>query len=306
MFAGVTSNLRAGTVEATGDVASTSAARAPATLQLAEPAAGLPQRASGTLATSERLDEVEELTVDMPPLLLLMATKLMEVDHEKMPGTPMLAHCADQWPDRERTDITTLVMRLWLLAKVFNQQTVALSQLLGGIAVGAHEVTLRVPDRRYQLRPSTKLTPVQFAAQQTAVMVSADAPWAFIGPGNAGVDSWMYLRTHPVGQIFSVQVQSKKRTQPKPLTVSAVAREASKVVRPRTLRHVLLFVTDQPQPRQGRRFLDFVAHRAQDSVLLITPDLHPAFYSNSGNLLKVAMAQGDVADRDTAARERVR
>jgi len=286
--------------------ASTSAA--PAAAAETEPL--LHRRASGdTITVSEQLDTVEQLVVDMPPLLLLLAARLMEVDKEVIPQTPMMAGFRDSGDDRERTDLTTLMIRLWLLRTVFKQPTVQLSVLLGGgivnedgslpvggIDVGDFDVNLRVPKTGYSpTRLGYYPTGTEFAARAR----DSDICWAYIGPGNRGVDSWMFLRTEPDGNVFCIQIQSKKRSDLRTLSVSAVVSEAKKVFKTRGVKHILVFVTDHVQPQRPsalRRFWSRLKPAA-DSVVVIPKGLHDKFYGGTMNLLKTALAADSTVSR---------
>jgi hypothetical protein len=277
--------------EAARDVATTSASPA-----ARETEVSLQKRASGSAAkASAQPDEFEELIVDMPPILLILAHRLLVVDSAFMPIMPMTAAPGDSWEQRERTDLMTLVMRLWLLNRVMDQPAVLLSDLLGGMNVGANDVMLRVPSSGFMPEfIRDQLTRAEYAQQAQ----NMDAVWAFIGPGNWKVDSWMFLRTAD-GDVFSIQIQSKKRTQPQALSASAVANEAKKVFQARDVQHVLLFVTDQRKPKRKSSLLRFLSRRRahDESVVVISEELHPQFYSGSMNLLKAALAAGSASSR---------
>ncbi len=72
-----------------------------------------------------------EQQVSMPPLLLIAAYRYMEIEKHRMVFVPLLQHLADNWQDRELTDVSVLVAKLFLWRHVMKQATVQLSELLG-------------------------------------------------------------------------------------------------------------------------------------------------------------------------------
>ncbi len=212
-----------------------------------------------------------EQQVSMPPLLMIAAYRYMEIDKHGMVLVPLLQHLADNWQDRELTDVSVLVAKLFLWRHVMNQDTVQLSKLLGGIELGLSDMELCVPTSDYAVhKVGEQLTSAEFEQ----LLQSAECQWAFIGPQNYLSDSWLLLRQATNHTLVVVYLQSKKRQNQEAMQYGKLVKEAAKRWDVPGVKDVMLYVTDQHPPRQSARR----PFQAPQPMVLIEPADHFRFY----------------------------
>ena len=232
--------------------------------------------------SSEHLDETVQLIMDMPSLLLVDAHRPM--NHS---ASPLAPQPLDAWPDCGRADIVALMARLWLLNKVVKQPTVQLSGLLGGIDVGAHEVTLRVPNSGFELEHISWQVDAEELANEAD---NVDTTWAYHAPANAAAGSWLLLRSEADGAVVCIQLKSRRQTQPQ----THLPVQAEHMLRGQDLRHVLVVVTNYDEPMQRQAFysrLLFPFSFRSDPRVLITPGQHEQYFGACRYLLTSALAE---------------
>jgi len=276
--AGVADNMRAG--EMRTNAAGSAAEETEAALKRM-------QGGEGIAMISSTLDESEELELSMPPLLLVAADMFYEVGSAGALPMPL---ASEAW-SASTADIAVLMARLWLLHTVFKQPTVRLSQLLGGVDVGTHEVVLRVPTSGLVLghiRWQMERADFEIVARRV------DTSWAYLRLKNADIDSWLFLRSEPTGQIVFIQLQRMRQQHARALSADHAEPRARRMVWVRGLQHVLLVVTDQRKPvrRSSWMRLLSVSGPGHEPAILVTPELHKLFYSGCRNLLLSALAEG--------------
>ena len=242
---------------------------------------------AGPAMSSVQLDEGVQLVLSMPPLLLVAADRLFEVSST---GTPPVLLASEAWPACRTADIVVLMARLWLLNTVIKQPTIKLSQLLGGIDAGSHEVVLRVPTAGFALgHIEWQMNLAAFNVQVGHV----DTSWAYIALESADIDSWLFLRSGPNGKVVSVQLQGKQQKHPRTLSLAHEDQSASQMFWVRGLQHVLLVVTNQHKPERRTSWLRLLSLSGPryDPAILVTPERHKVYYSGSKNLLLSALAE---------------
>ena len=220
-----------------------------------------------------------EQQVSMPPLLMIAAYRYMEVNQQGMVFVPLLQHLADNWQDRQLTDVSVLVAKLFLWRHVMKQATVQLSELVGGIELGLSDMELCVPTSDYAVhKVDEQLTSAEFEQQ----LQNADSRWAFVGPQNYLADSWLLLRRAADQTLVVVYLQSKKRLRPEAMQYGKLVEEAAKRWDVPGVVDVMLYVTDQhvPRPSASRPF------EAPPRMVLIEPADHVRFYGACASLLK--------------------
>ena len=220
-----------------------------------------------------------EQQVSMPALLMIAAHRYMEAKQHGMVLVPLLQHLADSWQDRELTDVSVLVAKLFLWRHVMEEATVYVSELLGGIQLGLSDMEVCVPTSNFAVhKVSEQLTSAEFGQQ----LQNADCRWAFIGPGNHLADSWLLLRQAADQTLLVVYLQSKKRQTREAMQYGELVKEAAKRWDVPGVEHVMLYVTDQhvPRPSASKPF------EAPPRMVLITPADHVRFYGVCASLLK--------------------
>ncbi len=220
-----------------------------------------------------------EQQVSMPPLLIIAAYRYMDVDKHGMVFVPLLQHLADNWQDRELADVSVLVAKLFLWRHVMDQDTVQLSELLGGIERGMHDMELCVPTSDYEVyKVGEQLTSAEF--QQ--LLQNAECRWAFIGPQNYLADSWLLLRRAADQTLVVVYLQSKERQNREAMQYGKLVEEAAKPWDVPGVEDVMLYVTYQhvPRPSASRLF------EAPPRMVLVDPADHVRFYGAFASLLK--------------------
>ena len=232
-------------------------------------------------AGSTNPDEGEQ-QISMPPLLMIAAYRYIRKHHachDGMVFVPLLQHLADDWQDRELTDVSVLVAKLFLWRHVMNQDTVQLSKLLGGIELARCDIELCVPTSDYEVhKVGEQLSSVEFEQ----LLRNAECQWAFIGPHNHLSDSWLLLRRAADHALVVVYLQSKKRQLREAMQYGKLVEEAAKRWDVPGVEDVMLYVTDQHPPRRSARR----PFQAPKPMVLIEPAEHARFYGACASLLK--------------------
>ena len=221
---------------------------------------------------TEQPDAQPDQHVSLAPLLAITAQQQLEVGLKRLVPVPLLQYLADDWRSREETDVGILVLKLCLLRLVMGQEEASLSELYGNLATDHGSLRIRIPEKGFVVqRISKQMTQGDF--QQ--LLRSADAgSWAFIGPGNKGMDSWLTLKTKD-GRWLVLQLQSKVRTRAEAVGAASVAKEAKKgwEVPPAEGDTLMLYVTDQHAAR-GAPGPILTTH----AVETVTVEKHESFY----------------------------
>ncbi len=244
----------------------------------------------GFAASSEILDAYAELMVDMPALLLIAADRSAEVGWAGRLPMRLASRVTGASPACGLTDAALLMTRLWLLNTIIRQPTVRLSQLLGGIDVGPHEVVLRVPSSGFTHHHiSHQVDQAEFAAQTARV----DMAWAYMGPTTADVSSWLYLRSESEGKLVSIQLQSREQMRLRSLSPASMEPNGRRMFWVRGLQHVLLVVTDHHKVKRQSSWLRLLtlAGPRYDPAIVITPELHRTFYGGCKYLVLSVLAE---------------
>ena len=232
----------------------------------------------------------ETHVVSMPPVLLVAAYRFMKAPSNRLVWIPLLNHLTDDWRNRELSDVSILVAKLLFWHDVLLQPVVSLRELLGGIDVGVHEMSFCVPEGNFRVW-DVKHQLTQPAELQSMVN-NMDAKWAFRGPGNVGLDSWLLLQrsddttseSHPV---VAISIQSKKRQAASSMQSAKLGEEAAKMLRIPGVDNLMVYVTDQHQPMCPKTSASFCV---PPSMVLVGNDCLPAYYSACIALLKGALS----------------
>lgn len=222
--------------------------------------------------------DLGEQQISMPPLLMIAAYRYMEIGKHGMAFVPLLQHMADNWQDGELSDVSVLVAKLFLWRHVMNQDTVELSELLGGSKLGRYALEVCVPTSDYEVhKVGEQLSSVEFEQ----LLQNAECQWAFIGPQNHLSDSWL-LRRAADHALVVVYLQSKKRWLREAMQYGKLVEEAAERWDVLGVEDVMLYVTDQHPPRRSARR----PFQAPKPMVLIEPAEHARFYGACASLLK--------------------
>lgn len=132
---------------------------------------------SNTTEGSNCPDEVTVL-VSTCGLLVAAAFRILPVDGHPLPFLPLMQQLADEWQQREHSDVAFLVSRLFLLRNVIGKTTIQLGQLLGGLPDRAvPQFHLHIPaDRFCVVHLDQQLDEHAFVKK---LLPSMDEEWAF-------------------------------------------------------------------------------------------------------------------------------
>ncbi|KAL8794089.1 MAG: hypothetical protein Q9182_007637 [Xanthomendoza sp. 2 TL-2023] len=245
--------------------------------------------------------DAETHLVSMPPVLLVVAYRFMGNVKDKLVWVPLLNQLTDEWRQRELTDVSILVAKLLLMHDTLQQPTVSLSDLLGGIDVGEHQMSLCVPEGHFSvcdIRSQQDLS----TAQLKELVSNMDTQWAFRGPGNLGPDSFLLLQRNDNSasetcSVVLLSIQSKKRTNQECMQLGELEIEAKKMLHIPGVDSVTVYVTDQHRPRHAKSLARFAVPR---SMVMVDCKSSTEFYSGCVALVKstIASTRGTKRTRD--------
>ena len=222
---------------------------------------------------TEQPDAQPDQYVSLAPLLAITAQQQLEVELDRLVPVPLLQYLADDWRSREETDVGILVLKLCLLRLVMGQEEASLSELYRELENTDHgSLRIRVPEKGFRVkRIEEQMTQEGF--QQLLSRADASS-WAFIGPGNKGIDSWLTLKDKD-NKWLILQLQSKVRTRGEAVDAASVAKEAEKgwEVPPEEGDTLMLFVTDQHAARGALGPIP-----TKRAVVTVTLEKHESFY----------------------------
>lgn len=230
--------------------------------------------------------------VSVPPLLLVAAYQCMNAPSNRLAWLPLLNRLSDDWRSRELTDVSILVAKLFFWHDVLLQPVVSLRELVGDINVGAHEMSLCVPEGNFAVCDvSSQLTQ---PAEVQSMVNNMDTQWAFQGPGNFCPDSWLLLRRSDATQseshsVVAIWIQSKKRQAPSSMQSAKLGEEAAKMLHIPGVDNLMVYVTDQHQSVRQKASANFCVPTS-DSMVFVGNDCLPAYYSACVALLKGALS----------------
>ena len=194
--------------------------------------------------------DAETHRISMPPVLLVAAYRFMAPVNNRLVWVPLLNQLTDEWRQRELTDVSILVAKLLFWQDILDQRLVLLSDLLGGINVGDHEMVLRVPEGHFSVCEISSHDQLTAPAQLQKMINNMDVKWAFGGPGNLGPNSWLLLRRGDGTRsescpIILLSIQSKKRTGDACMQPGELGVEAGKMLHIPGVDSLMVYVTDQ-------------------------------------------------------------
>jgi hypothetical protein len=236
-------------------------------------------------------DTQKDQQVWLPPLLALMSLRHLSCQWTPLAQPPLTARLADEWRDREFTDLMMLMLKLQLLA--YEDATAGgckgfapLSDLLPGeLPKEFTNTKVKLPRASMQLAPevvSTHLSEEGFL--QLCTQASYDGSFAFVGPGNKGPDAWLVLQL-TCGKQLVVNIQSKKRAVSQRTYQADVVAEAAKCWDVRQLRQLLVFVTDNKTDD-----IDGPIAGTRVPVVVVGRSDHERFYTQAGAFVKAYIA----------------
>ena len=227
-------------------------------------------------------DDQVKLQVSLCPLVLLAAYRNLEVYQHGLPFLPLLSQLTDDWRSWELTDVGMIVLRLLMYSKVLIFQEVKLSELLG-IPL-SEDVAVRVPQHKLWVRLLSKQltdSDMEKLVKEFRCSPEEDRYFAFLGPGNKGPDGWIILEEFVSGELWIVHFESKKRSTDQVLPSNEVLqREFDKRYSVGGVKHIMLYVSDQRQPKRGAE------REAPDDMCIVDAAKQEAFYSTSWCLIK--------------------
>lgn len=240
--------------------------------------------------SSTNADWQPDQQVWLPPLLAIMSLKHMSCQPAQLAQPPLIARLADEWQDREETDLMMLVLKLQLLAAEAalggnGRDWAPLCDLLPGELPEAFiNALVKLPGAGMQLAPkvvSTHLSDSAFLQQCTEA--SYDGVFAFVGPGNKGPDAWLVLQL-TCGQRLVVVIQSKKRAVSQQTSEKDVEVEAAKCWKV-SLQQLMVFVTDN----KTDNIRSPITHTTVP-VVMVGRSTHERFYTQAGMFVKACVA----------------
>ena len=196
---------------------------------------------------------------------------------------PLLNQLTDGWRDRELTDVSTLVVKLLLWHDVFRKPVVSLNDLLGGIGVGEHDMSLCVPTDHFSVHDVRTQAEMTVPAQPQHMVSNMDVEWAFRGPGSIGPDSWLLLRCPDLPRsqscpVILLCIQSKKRQTESCMQSWKLVEEAGKMLHIPGVDNLTACVTDLHPPGHAAAAACFVVPDGMVMMMMKHESL-PAYYS---------------------------
>ena len=230
----------------------------------------------------------EQYHISMVPLVFAAAARCMSFKGHALVFIPLLHQLSDEWQQREITDCSVLVAKLFLMRRVMGWDTVLLSELLGAIDVGPDnrcDFEVDIPMDNFSVHQlNQQLEGGQF--RQLMARLEVDGQWALVGPKNFGPDSWLLLKEHETGRLRVLYLQSKARKNPEAYNAPTLQTEAAKRWEPSEPHSLLLYVTNQHAPKRPRTQLTIPPR-----VVVVHPANHDKYYSCCMAFIKASLAK---------------
>lgn len=185
----------------------------------------------------ENPDDVPDRIVRLPALLGASLANNLEVHLKRLDALPLVRRLSDDWRSREVTDCSIVVLRILALRDILHVSKISIEDLYPGLADSRYAGwEVLVPQGGYSPEPVQK----QLSGQQFAQLMKEPArkAFAFIGPGNKGSDSWIFLEIAPgqrqpaKNKWLIVQFESKSRKAPQTVSAQQIQAEFEKTFRP--------------------------------------------------------------------------
>lgn len=124
-------------------------------------------------------DYAEDKVVELPPILAIAAVNEIRISLERLLPTPLYTFLRDDWRSREETDLTMIMLRLYMLRTVVGETEVVLQSLLPFLESSRLSQTrVKIPLSGYQiLRLQHQLDQQQFELMMRDRLASQ---WAFL------------------------------------------------------------------------------------------------------------------------------
>lgn len=249
---------------------------------LVSEASGDSNTCSDATEGSNRPDEAAVL-ISISGLLVAAAFRFLHVDGHPMPSLPLLQQLADEWQQRELSDVAFLVTRLFLLRNVIGKTEVMLGQLLGGLpGRQVPRFHLHIPaDRFCVVHLDQQLDEHAFVGD---LLPGMDKQWAFQGPGNEDKpDSWLLLKQVGSDKPLLLSIQSEVRKDPNALKRNQLIEEFGKQWQLSNVDRVMLYVTDQDIPKRKRQAAEFntVLKQKNSNEIILSKEDHCMYFSDS-------------------------
>lgn len=235
--------------------------------------------------------DAEMHVLSMPPVLLIATYRFMGSIRNSLVWVPLLNQLTDEWRQRELTDVSILVAKLLFMHDTLQQPWVALSDLLGCVDVGEHQMLFCVPEDHFSVCDiSHSLDPG--SAQLEDMVSNMGTQWAFRGPDKFGPDSWLLLRRYDtsVSETFSVVLLSTKlnnHTEQECMQSEKLEQEAGGVLHIPGVDSLTVYITDQRQPRPAKSSARLAV---PPSMVLVDRKNYEEFYSACVALVKSTIA----------------
>lgn len=178
-------------------------------------------------------DTVQQWCIMVPALLLVAVQRRLPTRGEPYVRVPLLSSLADQWRDREESDLLTLALRLQVHLEGFQERTVLLGDLHPFLGLD-DGIKMLVPTQGYGVvTHGCKVDEQSFHTMIDAATL--ESGWLHLGPGNSGpADSWVVLlecsdQGEPTGRKVVINLQSKSGKQDKALNHLQLDMEVKKV-----------------------------------------------------------------------------
>ena len=229
--------------------------------------------------------DTESYFLSTPPVLLVAAYRFMAPASNSLVWVPLLSQLTDGWRERELTDVSILVARLFFWHGVMQRREVLLSALLGGIDVGDLEMSLCSPGGHFSVCEVTKHDVPMHPAQLHSMVGDMNMRWAFQGPGNPGLDSWLLLRQNDeTGRIVALSIHSKRRKAETCMQPGKFGEEARKILDIPGVDSMLIYVTDEHQPESAQTAAKSIVPNA---MVMVDCNALPAYYRACIAMLKI-------------------
>lgn len=175
-------------------------------------------------------DDQNDKIVRLPLLLGAGLANHLEVDLERLEAVPLIRRLNDDWRSREITDLSIIVLRILVLRQILHVDKISISDLYPGLKDSQFaDRIVKVPKTGFRVQSKGK----QLSAQQFAELLNDPdrADFAFIGPGNKGADSWIFLEFADdcPHRYLIIQFESKSRQGPENISQEKVKAEFRKM-----------------------------------------------------------------------------
>lgn len=242
------------------------------------------------------IDDAEMHVLSVPPVLLVAAYRFMKRSKYSLMWVPLLKQLTDEWQQRELTDVSILVARLMLMRDTLQKPSILLSDLLGGVDVGKHQMSFYVPESHFSVC-DIKSRQELSSAELKNMVSNMDTQWAFRDPSNPGLGSWLLLQRNGtlVGvseacRVVLLRIASDNNTMQESIQPGKLVNEAERMLQISGADRLRVYVTDQYRTWPAQSLARLAAGLAVPlPMVLVDRKYSMEFYSGCVALVKSAV-----------------